>query len=59
MHSEIDEITLYKEEENNNIDGYEEWLDEIKEKVSTVRKIVIDHAPNEKIKNKLIKIMSN
>lgn len=52
MKSEVKEIREYRKNESHSLDGYEEWLEEIKERLVDVAKIAIEHASNSKERNK-------
>lgn len=43
LKSEMSDLTKYRNEKNVNIDGLNDWLDDVKEKLLDITKIVIDH----------------
>jgi len=52
LKNEIDELSEYKKDESHSLDGYEEWLEEIKERLTDIAKIAIDQSNNNKDKNR-------
>lgn len=52
LKNEITELSEYKKDESHNLDGYEEWLEEIKERLVDITKIAIEQTTNEKDKNR-------
>lgn len=52
LKNEIKELSEYKKEETHSLDGYEEWLEEIKERLVDITKIAIVQTNNSKDKNR-------
>jgi ppGpp synthetase/RelA/SpoT-type nucleotidyltranferase len=52
LKKEVKEIREYRKDETHNLDGYEEWLEEIKERLVDIAKIAIEHSDNQKERNK-------
>lgn len=51
LESEIADIEKYKEENASDFEGYDEWMQEIRERVRDVTKIAIDRTNNKKKKS--------
>mgnify|MGYP005995524361 CR=1 FL=1 len=52
LNNEIDEISEYRKDETHSLDGFEEWLEEIKERLVDIAKIAIDQTTNQKEKKR-------
>lgn len=50
--NEVKEIREYRKDESHSLEGYEEWLEEIKERLVDIAKIAIEHSKNPKERNK-------
>lgn len=51
LESELSEISKYQEENSSDIEGYNEWILEIKDRVADVTRIVIERSKDKKKKN--------
>ena len=51
LESELSEISKYREENTSDFEGYDEWLQEIKERVRDVTKIAIERTKDKKKEN--------
>lgn len=54
LKNEINEISEYKKDESHSLDGYEEWLEEIRDRLADIAKIANDQSNNNKDKNRWI-----
>lgn len=52
LKNEIKEINEYKKDETYSLDGYEEWLDEINEKMVDITKVAVEQTTNAKDRNR-------
>ncbi|APY12579.1 hypothetical protein BWZ22_15725 [Seonamhaeicola sp. S2-3] len=55
LKNEITELTEYRKDETFNLDGYEEWFQEIKERLVDITKIAIEQTTNQKDKNRWLR----
>ncbi|WP_051941672.1 nucleotidyltransferase family protein [Maribacter forsetii] len=52
LKNEIKEINEYKKDETYSLDGYEEWLEEINEKMVDITKVAVEQTTNAKDRNR-------